>query len=249
MSVARLWGRARLINYALIICQPSLTVGLLPSHKFEKGFAYDYLVTVFKRLFGAGRQARSAVDEGPVRAPEVLDQILVVQKLYPGVAARDFGFRIVLVQVDVREDASVGVPAADHRLSSADRKLFANLAAALNDQFGADRGAALIVAHSLTLYALGVPAAAQRIGLPVEGTSLTRRPAAALSYMSAGLCDIGRDIGRRLIISSLRRRRRRRRRGCRRGSRLRGRIGGSLRSLIPDAIGAPIRRTVRRIAM
>src|SRR5262245_38468306 len=167
MSVARLWGRARLINYALIICQPSLTVGLLPSHKFEKGFAYDYLITVFKRLFGAGRQARPAVDESPVRAPEVLDQKLVVQKLYPGVAARDFGFRIVLVQVDVREDASVGVPATDQGLGSVDRKLFANLAAALNDQFGAERGAPLLFAHALTLYALGVPAA-QRIGLPVE---------------------------------------------------------------------------------
>src|SRR5262247_3157133 len=136
MSVARLWGRARLINYALIVCQPSLTVGLLPSHKFEKGFAYDYLVTVFKRLFGAGRQARPAVDESPIRAPKVLDQILVVRKLYPGVAARDLGFGIVLIKVDVREDASVGVPATYHRLGSADWEFLANLAAALNDQLG-----------------------------------------------------------------------------------------------------------------
>ena len=48
--------------------------------------------------------------------------------------SRYFGFRIVLIQVDVREDAAVRIPTPNIRFNANDRKLFPNSSAALDYQ-------------------------------------------------------------------------------------------------------------------
>ena len=50
------------------------------------------------------------------------------------VPPRDFGFRIVIVEIDVGEDAAIGIPSSNLRLVVAKGELFACRTSALNYQ-------------------------------------------------------------------------------------------------------------------
>src|SRR5262249_4312743 len=134
--------------------------------------------------------------KSPVRAAQILDQILVVQKLYSSVTARNLGFGVILVQINVREDAAIRVPATDHRLGSGDRKLLPDFASTLNDQSGS-RKRFFFVTHNFLFSAIG---ATQPAGLPVERRGLIHRLNAALRFVGGRFRRSGaRSLMRRLI--------------------------------------------------
>jgi len=85
----------------------------------------------------ARQKAPSTVDKGSIRAAQVFKDILPILTDDARMAARNFGFRVILVEVNVREDAPIRIPAADIGLGFCQQELFANRPTPLDDQFGA----------------------------------------------------------------------------------------------------------------
>jgi len=52
-------------------------------------------------------------------------------------APRNFGFRVILVKINVRKNAPIRIPAPDIGLGFRQQKLFANRSTPLDNQFGA----------------------------------------------------------------------------------------------------------------
>jgi len=84
----------------------------------------------------AGQQSAASIDECAVGTAQILYQILSALMNNPGMTAGDLGFRIVLIEIDVGENTAIGIPAADIGFRIRENKLFADSAAALNNQFG-----------------------------------------------------------------------------------------------------------------
>src|SRR5262245_23198958 len=198
----------------------SLITLILTQDEFEKRFADDDLIAVVKRLLGAGQQTRPAIDKSPVRTAQILDQILVVQKLYSGVTARNLGFGVILIQINVRKDAAISVPATDHRLGSGYRKLFSDFASTLNDQSGSRRRD-FFVTHNFLISAIG---ATQRAGLPVERRGLIHHLSGVLRCVRGRFRRAGRRGGARSPMRRLIQ--------PRRLTSIRGPTGGMFRSLL-----------------
>src|ERR1700755_1499607 len=104
--------------------------------KAQERFADDDLVVVAQDVRVARQQTAAAVNERAVGRAEVLYLVLPVLARDAGVAARNLGFGIVRIQIDVRENAVIGVPAADVRFVVRKRKFGAAAFSAFDHQFG-----------------------------------------------------------------------------------------------------------------
>ena len=67
----------------------------------------------------------ATIYKSPIRGSQVLDQVLAIEQRNAGVTPGYLGFRIVRIQIDVREHSAVGIPAANVGLLIAQRKLLA----------------------------------------------------------------------------------------------------------------------------
>lgn len=115
----------------------SLATLSLSQYESQKRLANDDLVTVIEGLSISGKQPWSPVDEGAIGAAQVLDQVLLVREGNPRVAAGDFRFRVILVEIDVGKDAAIRVPPSNHQLAvSRERELPSAAAGCLNHQPG-----------------------------------------------------------------------------------------------------------------
>jgi hypothetical protein len=99
----------------------------------QKRFADNDFVAIAQCLTLSWGQSLAAVDECAVGRTEILEKILAVAQRYARVTARYFGFRIVGVEIDVREDTAVSIPPSDLRFHVAQHKLLATRSSALND--------------------------------------------------------------------------------------------------------------------
>lgn len=95
----------------------SLATLFLAQYEPKKCLADNDLVTVIEGLPISRQQTRPSVDEGPVGASQILDQVLMVREGDAGVSSRDLGFRIILVKIDVRKDAAVRIPPPDQQFT------------------------------------------------------------------------------------------------------------------------------------
>jgi hypothetical protein len=113
-------------------------VAVLTQNKFQERLADDDLVAVVERLARSREKAWSSIDERAIRTTQVFDKELIVLPGDSRMPSRDFGFGIILIQVDIGEDASVRVPSTDQRLVRRKRKLLTDLPSTLNDQLRAN---------------------------------------------------------------------------------------------------------------
>src|SRR5436309_6511871 len=79
-------------------------------------------------------QSMSAVYKSSVNGSQILDQVLAVAQRNARVAPRHLRLWIVSVKIDIREDASVGIPAANVRVLITQEKLLTCGAAALDHE-------------------------------------------------------------------------------------------------------------------
>src|SRR5215203_4808134 len=102
----------------------------------QKCFSDDDFVTVAERLTLSRRQSLAAIDEGPVCRTEVFKKVLAVAEGDARVTPRHLCFRIVSVQIDVREYTAVGIPAPDLGFYITQHKLLSGRAALFDNQAG-----------------------------------------------------------------------------------------------------------------
>ena len=101
----------------------------LAQYEPKKCLADDDLVAVIERLSVSWQQTRPPVDEGPVGASQILDQVLVVREGNACMPSRDLCFRIVLVEIDVGKDATIRIPSPDQQFALRRQLKFPTLAA------------------------------------------------------------------------------------------------------------------------
>jgi hypothetical protein len=126
------------VNKLVHVDRPLPISGKSVQDKLEESLPHDDLIAVLERLFIAGEQTWTTIDECPICATQVLNQKLIVEELNARVPSRDFCFRIILVEIDIREDSSISVPTAYQRFCTTEREFLTNFPAPLNDQFGVD---------------------------------------------------------------------------------------------------------------
>ena len=99
----------------------------------EKRLTDDDLVTIAQRLPLSRRQSFAAVDERAVGRAQVLEKVLTIAQSDSRVTARDFGLGIVCVEIDVRENASVGIPPSNLGFHFIQHELFAARSTTFDD--------------------------------------------------------------------------------------------------------------------
>ena len=77
----------------------------------------------------AWEKSPAAIHERAVGRAQVLDEKLTVMIDDARMSSRNLRLRVVFIQIDVRENAAVGIPTSDVRFDSGYWKLFANSAA------------------------------------------------------------------------------------------------------------------------
>ena len=102
--------------------------------KAQKSLADDYLVALAQDLRAARQQASSAINKCAVRRAQVLDHMNIISKNDPGMASRYFRVGVVGIQIDVRKNSVVRVPAADVRLFGSEWEIGVRRAAAFDRQ-------------------------------------------------------------------------------------------------------------------
>jgi len=107
---------------------------LFENLKLQKRLADNYLIAILKHVALAGKEPSPSIHERTVGRAQVLDEVLAVVINDARVPSRDFGFGIVFIQIDVRENAAIRVPPADVGLNTHDWKLFADSPAAFDYQ-------------------------------------------------------------------------------------------------------------------
>lgn len=105
--------------------------------KLQKRLADDDFVTVVEWMPVARQKASSTVDKRSIRAAQVFEDILPILADDAGMAARNLGFRVILIKVNIRKDTPVRIPAPDIGLRFGQQELLANRSTPLDDQFGA----------------------------------------------------------------------------------------------------------------
>ena len=66
-----------------------------------------------------------AIYKSPIRRSQILDGVLAVTQRNAGVTPGHLGFGVVRIQIDIREDPAVRIPAANIGFLIAQRKLLA----------------------------------------------------------------------------------------------------------------------------
>ncbi len=95
--------------------------------KLEKCLADDDLIAVVERMLAARQQAMTAIDKCPVGAAEIFDEELAALRDDARVSARNFSFRIILIEIHVRENSAIGIPTANQRFDIREWKFLADL--------------------------------------------------------------------------------------------------------------------------
>jgi hypothetical protein len=113
-----------------LLNQPRLANYMKP----QEGFSYDDLVTLSQNLRTARQKAPAAIEERAVRRTEIFDHVNISAIIYPGMASRNLCVRVVGVEIDIREDPVVGVPAADVRFLGGQLKFGISRIAAFDDK-------------------------------------------------------------------------------------------------------------------
>jgi hypothetical protein len=134
--------------------------------EFQERLPYDYLITTLQRLPVAGQKPAAAIYERSVGRSEVFDEELPVLIHYSRVTARDLGFWIVLIQVDVRENPAIRIPASYVGLSAGNGKFLSDSAPAFNDQFAAHLVFALPALLFIRPERISTASGGQHKGLP-----------------------------------------------------------------------------------
>ena len=96
------------------MCDPSFRL-LLGYSKSQKSLPDYNLVSVPQRLSITGRQTAAPINEGAIGRAEIFDQIISITHYYARMPARDLSLRVVGVQINIREYATIGIPTADIR--------------------------------------------------------------------------------------------------------------------------------------
>ena len=78
----------------------------------------------------------AAVNKSPVRRSQIFDPVLTIAQRNAGVTPRHFRLRIVGIQIDVRKDPAVGVPAANIGLVVTQGELLTRGSAAFDYECG-----------------------------------------------------------------------------------------------------------------
>jgi len=84
--------------------------------KTQKRLAHNNFVAIFQRLPRSRRESFPTVDKRAVGRTQIFKEILSVVERNARMTARDLRFRIVRIQIHVRKDSPVGIPASDVRL-------------------------------------------------------------------------------------------------------------------------------------
>jgi hypothetical protein len=87
--------------------------------KAKKSFSYNDLVTVTQDLTVAWRQPLSPVNKSPIGRAQILKKVLAVPERDTCMTAGYFCFGIVCVQVNIRKDPTISIPASDLGLNVA----------------------------------------------------------------------------------------------------------------------------------
>src|SRR5262245_12524316 len=82
----------------------------------------------------AGKQPSASIHERSVRRSQVLDEVLAIMTDDSRMPSRNLGFGIVLIQINIREDAAVRVPPPDIGFDADYGKLSSCSPAALDNQ-------------------------------------------------------------------------------------------------------------------
>src|SRR5215831_2826478 len=83
--------------------------------KSQERLAHDDFITVFQWLPIAGGQTATAIDESSVSRSQVFNQVTSIAHDNARVAARDLGFGIIGIQINVGKYATICVPPANVR--------------------------------------------------------------------------------------------------------------------------------------
>jgi len=81
--------------------------------KPQKSLTHNNFVAILQRMMLARLQAPATIYKRSIRRSKIFNQVLAVAKRYARVAARDFRFRIVRVQIYVGKYAAVCIPPAN----------------------------------------------------------------------------------------------------------------------------------------
>jgi hypothetical protein len=102
--------------------------------KLQERLTDDDLVSVLKHLSLAWKKPSAAVHKRAVGRAQILDEVLAVMIYDASMTARYLRFRIVLIQIDIREYAAVGVPSPDVSFDASNRELSSDAPAALDNK-------------------------------------------------------------------------------------------------------------------
>src|SRR5271166_1069940 len=91
--------------------------------QLEKCFTNNNFVAVFDIGWRPGLQALTPVHIGAIEAADIFDGNLTIFDAAEGMLARDLCFRIVGVEVDLGERASLRIPSPDEVVAVLEREL------------------------------------------------------------------------------------------------------------------------------
>ena len=93
--------------------------------KTQKSLTDDDFITVLQGLTVTGNQTAAAIYKSSIRRSQILNNVLAVTQRNAGMTPGHLGFGVVRIQIDIREDPAIRIPAANIGVLVAQRKLLA----------------------------------------------------------------------------------------------------------------------------
>jgi len=93
--------------------------------KAKKSLPHNDLVSIKQRLRVSGQQPLSSIHKRSVSRTQIFQKIFSLANRNPRVTPGYLGLRVIRVEINVGENASIGIPAPDLRLNIAKSEFLA----------------------------------------------------------------------------------------------------------------------------